>query len=191
MSNNEAYQRAQAAWNRDHARTMNTGNRGKSIERMAGAILALSAIPGGVALIDDQVTTVGDNIEGGLIQAGGIIAGSELAALINRHLEGPNHMERGLKDLKTQSRERMKQDGPQAANEWYGHAKRNFVENNTPRDSYSSPAYKFFTKDSVYSGMGALTPRQNLARLTGGLIGTAVAAPIAYEAMKSGELPMQ
>ena len=156
--------------------------------RMAGGALAAALLPGIMSSLDNQEENLGQQLVAGGTIAGGIGIGQ----LIERSLDNMSpdeikdfiNMEVG--ELKRKSKETMRTKGVQVANDEFGKAKQRLLDDFEPVDAQVGRR-KVFENRTGFDLLGQ-TPRNLRSMTRGSLLGALAVAPLAYGALRGGEI---
>lgn len=144
---------------------------GPGPNRMAGAAMAATLAPGVVALMDDQETNILGYLASGAIGLGGLGAGMHVGYQQSQDVDA--YIKAGVADLKKQSVEIAKKEGPAAAAQWFGEAKQQLMNEVNP----------IMPQAGLHR-----SPREVRSTVRGAMIGSALAAVPAYLAMRNGQV---
>lgn len=146
-------------------------------KRKAGALLAAYLAPTILSLVDNQEESTYNQLIGApaTVLAGGIAGGYLARATGNVNEEAKAQALRNIvTELKKEAKGMRDKDGPQAANEFFGHEKAKRTQ------AYEDQFKKI-------PGLN-LSPRDIRRGQTGSLIGAAIATPLAYSMLRDGEI---
>ena len=95
-------------------------------------------------------------------------------------------VEQELAELKRQSKETMKVKGPMVANEEYGQAKQQMLNEYEPIDT--NRTRRKVARENIGFDVLGMTPRTVRASARGALLGALASMPLAYGVMRGGEI---
>ena len=157
-------------------------------KRMAGAALLAALTPSIMSSLDNHEESFLGEALSGAITLGGIGTGAYTEHALSQLSEGEKELLIQLKmdDLKKQSKETMKRDGPVVANEKFGHAKQKMLDDFEPIDT-NKGRRKVMREVAQFDLLG-MTPRTVRATARGALLGGLATIPIAYAPLKGEEI---
>lgn len=166
-------------------------------KRMAGVALGAALTPSVMMMLDNQEESFMDQLISGAITAGGIGVGGYMGmqggALGEAETEA--YINDGLDQLKTEAKEVAKTKGPAAGVEHYAKGKELLMEYVKPIDPNRSGAFNNYMREIPEFGpmiadlnIPSRTPRQMKHLSRGAMLGALASAPLAYQALRGGEI---
>ena len=165
-------------------------------KRMAGVALGAFLTPSVLAMLDNQEESTLDSFGAGLTASAGLGAGGIMGYLqagdeaVNDELM----VENKLRDLKVESQEIAKRDGPAAGVEYFAKGKQELLDYIAPMDADRSDVFNEYMRSKPMGGMVAdlnipeMSPRQAKYTTRGAMLGALAAAVPSYNLMRGGEI---
>ena len=157
-------------------------------KRMAGAALLAMLAPGILASTDNQEENFLQEVLSGTITLGGAGLGAYIENDFARMSDDEKAfaVEQELSELKRKSKETMKAKGPMVANEEYGQAKQQMLNEYEPIDT--NKGRRKVARENIGFDVLGMTPRTVRASARGALLGALASMPLAYGVMRGGEI---
>ena len=157
-------------------------------KRMAGAALLAALTPGTLAMTDNRDENFLQEFASGGITLGGIGLGAYIEHEWDKMSDDEKefYIENEINDLKRQSKETMKDKGPQVANEEFARAKQRLLEMNEPIDT--NPGRRKVARENIGFDILGMTPRTLRGTSRGALLGAVASIPLAYGVMRGEEI---
>lgn len=166
-------------------------------KRMAGVALAALLAPGIGSMVDNQDETILQGIGAGILGAGGAAVGGMygLGEAESEAIHDEIMMEDKMRDLKRESKEVAKRDGPAAGVEYFARGKEKLYEYIQPMDPGRGSAFNSYMRDIPEFGpmiadlnIADRSPRHMKHMTRGAMLGAIAAAPFAYGTLRGGEI---
>ena len=165
-------------------------------KRMAGAALGAFFAPSVLSMVDNQEENLLGQAGSGAFAMGGIGTGGLLG-----YLEAEKEMvddelmvENKLRDLKRESQEIMKKEGPAAGVEYFAKGKQELLDYISPMDSNRSGVFNQYMRTKPLGdiiadlNLPAMSPRAAKYTSRGAMLGALASIAPAYNMLRGGEI---
>ena len=157
-------------------------------KRMAGAAVVAALLPGLMSMADNQEEGLLGEALSGAITLGGIGGGTYVGHALSQLSDEDKArlIAEEISNLKQESKQVMKTEGPVEANRRLAEGKHRVLNNYEPIDSNRS-RQELFTKATGANILG-MSPRAVNRTVRGALIGGLASVPLAYASLRGGEI---